>query len=361
MFTDQCNHHEALPPLPDDMRAVRMTAHGGVEVLESARVPLPRPAAGEALVQVRAVALNNTDLWTRQGAYGLPGDPDALAGWRGPVTLPRIQGADVAGRVVAVGADTDAALVGRRVVIDPAIYDGSGPEANPVGLMGSERDGGYAEYVTAPVDRVHDVSGSPLSDDQLASLPTAYGTALGMLERGRVTAGHTVLVTGASGGVGLALVQLARERGATVLAVSSGDKLDEVRAAGADAVIDRAHDVVAQARSATTDGIDVVLDVVAGDLVGRGLPMLREGGSWVIAGALGGHDVAFDVRRLYLHNARIVGSSMHTPGHFALLMDIARSAGVQPVIAATFPLEQAPEAQEQLARRRHVGKIVLNP
>ncbi|MEV4089959.1 alcohol dehydrogenase catalytic domain-containing protein, partial [Nonomuraea fuscirosea] len=181
---------------PETMHAVRITRHGGLEALEHAEVAIPVPAEGDVLVRVMAVALNNTDLWTREGSYGRPGDPDALSGWRGPIGFPRIQGADVAGRVTAAGARKDEALIGRRVVVDPAIYDAGGPDANPVGLMGSERDGGYAEYVLAPVERVHDVTGSPLTDDQLAALPTAYGTALGMIERGRLEAGQTVLVSG---------------------------------------------------------------------------------------------------------------------------------------------------------------------
>ncbi|MEL7977882.1 zinc-binding dehydrogenase [Isoptericola sp. F-RaC21] len=343
------------------MRAVRITGHGGPEVLEVTDVATPVPRAREVLVRVDAVALNNTDLWTREGAYGRPEDPRALSGWRGPLDFPRIQGADVAGRVVAVGPGADEAMVGRRVVVDPALYDGEGPDANPVGLMGSERDGGYAEYVTAPAGQVHDVTGSALTDDQLAALPTAYGTALGMIERGRLQEGETVLVSGASGGVGVAAVQLARARGARVVAISSGSKIDAVREAGAHAVVDRAQDVVEQVCDAAPEGVDVGLDVVAGDLVGAGLPLLREGGRWVVAGALGGYEVAFDVRRLYLHNAQVIGSAMHTPAHFALLMDLARDAAVRPLVAATYPLDQAAQAQEELARRRHVGKIVLIP
>jgi NADPH:quinone reductase-like Zn-dependent oxidoreductase len=343
------------------MSAVRFARHGGPDVLETVQAPVPSPAAQDVLVRVNAVALNNTDLWTREGAYGLPGRPEALAGWRGPLDLPRIQGADVAGEVVAVGEDVDAGLVGRRVVVDPALYDGDGPDANPIGLMGSERDGGYAEYVTAPARQVHDMTGSPLTDDQLASLPTAYGTALGMIERGGLAPGETVLVTGASGGVGLAAVQLARARRAHVIAVSSGSKIDAVRQAGAHDVVDRGGDVVEQVRAAAPDGVDVVLDVVAGDFVGQGLPLLREGGRWVVAGALGGYDVAFDVRRLYLHNVRLVGSSMHTPAHFDLLMDLGRRGEIRPVVAQTYDLDEAAAAQEALARREHVGKLVLHP
>lgn len=151
------------------------------------------------------------------------------------------------------------------MVVDPAIYDTEGPDANPVGLMGSERDGGYAEYVTAPAKRVHDVTESPLTDDQLAALPTAYGTALGMIERGRLRQGETALVSGASGGVGLALVQIARARGARVIAISSGPKIDAVREAGAHEVVDRAGDIAEQIRAVAPEGIDVALDVVAGE------------------------------------------------------------------------------------------------
>lgn len=347
--------------IPKTMRAAWIRHHGGLEALQVVEVETPSAQPGEVLVQVSSTALNNTDLWTRQGAYGSPDNATQLAGWRGPIHFPRIQGADVAGHVIAVGSPDDKELIGRRVVIDPAIYDAKSPHAHPVGLMGSERDGGYAQYVTAPMQRVHDMSASPLTDDQLAALPTAYGTALGMIERGRVQEGETVLVSGASGGVGLALVQLARARGAQVLAISSGTKLEAVRQAGAHGVIDRAQSIVEQVRTLAPDGIDVALDVVAGELLHDGLPLLREGGRWVVAGALGGYEVQFDVRRLYLHNAQVIGSSMHTPTHFELLMDMARKAKVQPVISAVFPLDQVRQAQESLARREHVGKIILHP
>ena len=251
--------------------------------------------------------------------------------------------------------------MGQRVVVDPTIYDADGPDATPVGLMGSECDGGYAEYVIAPAIRVHDMTESLLTDDQLAALPTAYGTALGMIERGRLKENETVLVSGASGGVGIALVQIARARGTRVVAISSGSKIDTVREAGAHCVVDRAGDIAEQVRAAAPEGIDVALDVVAGDLVRDGLPLLREGGRWVIAGALGGYDVSFDVRRLYLHNAQLIGSTMYAPAHFEILMDMARRSHIHPIIAATFPLEQAAQAQEELARRGHVGKIVLHP
>lgn len=325
-------------------------------------MPVPRPGPGEVIVRVRAAGCNNTDLWTREGSYGAAEDPDIKTGWLGPLAFPRIQGADVAGTVVAGGDATSAGLVGTRVLVDPALYDGPGPDAHPADVLGSERDGGFAEYVVVPSVRAHSVDGSPLTDVELAALPIAYGTALGMLERGSVLDGHTVLVTGASGGVGLAAVQLARSRGARVVAVCSGVKGEAVRSAGADAVVDRRRgQVLADAAAAAPEGYDVVVDVAAGAALGPGLGLLKAGGRWVVAGALDGWAVSIDVRRLYLANLSLVGSTMHTPRIFEQLVGIARRGDVSPVVAATFPLGEVRAAQEQLARRRHVGKVIVVP
>jgi NADPH:quinone reductase-like Zn-dependent oxidoreductase len=222
------------------MTAAVVTGHGDLEALRVRHdVPLPRPVDGQVLVRVSAAAVNNTDVWTRQGAYGLPGRPEALAGWRGPIAFPRIQGGDVVGTTVELGEAVDPTLLGRRVLVDPALYRDEHPQAPPVGLLGSEADGGFAEYMVVSAEQVHDVTESPLPDEQLACLPIAYGTATGMLERAALRPDETVLVTGASGGVGLALVQLAAARGATVIAVTSSAKAAEVRAAGADHVLCR--------------------------------------------------------------------------------------------------------------------------
>ena len=349
-------------PVPDLMRAAVTVRHGGLDAIELREVPVPRPAAGEVLVRVAAAGCNNTDLWTREGSYGTGDDPEQKSGWRGPIGFPRIQGGDVAGTVAAVGAGVDAALVGARVLVDPAGYDGPGPDALVDDVLGSERDGGFAEYVVLPAARVHRVDGSPLTDHELAALPIAYGTALGMLERGGVAEGHTVLVTGASGSVGLGAVQLARARGARVVAVCSGSKQDAVRAAGAHATVDRGRgSVLDDAAAAAPERYDVVVDVVAGPLVGPGLALLRPGGRWVVAGALDGWAVDLDVRRLYLADLSLVGSTMHTPRIFDLLVDIARRGDVRPVVAATFGLDQVADAQAELARRRAVGKLVVVP
>ena len=350
--------------IPETMSAAVLTGHGGPEVLEVREVPVPRAGPGEVLVRVTAAAVNNTDLWTRRGAYGLPGDPDALAGWRGPVAFPRIQGGDIAGVIDAVGDGVDAARTGTRVVVDNAFYEDDGPDAGPVGLLGSEADGGFARYVVCLDDRAHDVGTSPLTDEELACLPVAYGTAAGMLARGRITAGETVLVTGASGGVGLAAVQLAAARGARVVALTAPGKEEALREAGATGVVLRGPEpgAVADAAAQAAGGpLDAVVDVVGGPLLPALLDRIRDGGRWVIAGAIGGHTVDLDLRRLYLHNVSLVGSSMHTRTHFAELVADAVAGRIRPRIAGRYALADIHAAQEEFARAAHVGKIVVTP
>ncbi|MBW0106860.1 zinc-binding dehydrogenase, partial [Pseudonocardia sp. KRD291] len=242
--------------------------------------------------------------------------------------------------------------------------DGPGPDANPVGLLGSEADGGFAQYVVVAAGRAHDMTGSPLTDEQLACLPVAYGTATGMLERAGIGAGETVLVTGASGGVGLALVQLAAARGARVVALTAPGKADLLREAGAAEVVHR--DATPDALAATVaalapEGLDAVADVAGGPLLPALLPAVRDGGRWVVAGAVAGPEVALDLRRLYLHNIALIGSSMHTPAHFDRLAADAVAGRIDPWVAERHDLADIGTAQERFARSAHVGKIVLIP
>ena len=342
------------------MRAAVLVRFGGPDAVELRSVPDPRPGPGQVRVRVLAAATNNTDLWTREGAYGLPGDPDALAGWKGEIDFPRIQGADVAGVVDTVGEGADERLLGRRVLLDPATFEGGDGDEEPrlVAVMGSEEDGGFAEYVTVAAERAHDMSDSPLDDAQLACLPIAYGTAMGMLERGGLRAGETVLITGASGGVGLAAVQLAAARGCRVIAQTSEGKEEMVREAGADRTVDRTAGDLAER---VPDGLDAVIDIVGGPNVDKLLPALRPGARWVIAGAVAGPVIELDLRRLYLHNLRLIGSTMHTPAHFAALAEQARTGAIAPRVAARHSLEDIHAAHAALSERKHVGKIVVVP
>jgi len=377
------------------MLAAVLTGHGGPEQLEVRDdVPVPHPAAGEVLVQVTAAAVNNTDLWTRQGAYGRADDPDAVAGWRGvPLEFPRIQGGDVVGVVTEVGDEVDEAIIGRRVLLDPTRYaddsDGNGDaDAHRHGdgdtdadddrdvdddrdagdepilesVLGSELDGGFAEYVVIAADQAHDVTDSPLSDVQLACLPIAYGTATGMLERAQLRAEETVLVTGASGGVGLALVQLAEARGARVIALTSAAHADAVRDAGASSVVARDEGSVPDRIREAADGpLDVVADVVGGWVFEELFPLLATGGRWVTCGAIADPIVSLDLRTLYLERRRLIGSTMHTPAQFRRLLDDARHGRIAPRVARTYPLTQIHTAQADFAEGDHVGKLVLLP
>jgi NADPH:quinone reductase-like Zn-dependent oxidoreductase len=345
------------------MTAAVLTRFGGPEVLEL-RHDWPRPGlrSDQVLVRVTAAGVNNTDIWTRQGAYGLPEDPSAQAGWLGSFDFPRIQGGDIAGEVVQVGRGVTGDLLGRRVLVDPALYGAADENASPVGYLGSEADGGFAQYVAVGASHAHDVQDSPLSDEQLACLPVAFGTAIGMLERANVRDRETVLVTGASGGVGLALVQLAAARGAHVLAITSGSKGDAVLENGAAQVFNRdSPDFLARITAAAPGGLDVVADIAGGPGVSAMMPMLRDNGRWVIAGAVAGPVVEFDLRRLYLHNVQLIGSSMHTRVHFRRLVELARSGGVRPQVSSTFTLAEIALAQEEFSARRHIGKIVILP
>ncbi|WP_337993962.1 zinc-binding dehydrogenase [Actinomycetospora lutea] len=347
------------------MTAAVLTAFGGPEVLAVRHdVPVPVPGREQVRVRVGAAALNNTDIWTREGAYGTADDPDARAGWLGPIAFPRIQGGDVAGVVDAVGAGVTSELLGRRVLVDPARYAHDGPDAPITAVLGSEFDGGFAEYTVVDAARVHDVTGSPLTDEQLACLPIASGTAMGMLERAGIVAGETVVVTGAAGGVGLAAVGLAAARGARVTAVTEQAKAALVEQAGARRTIDRSgpvEDVVAAVRAAHPGGVDAVVDVVGGDQLARLIDVLVPGGRAVVAGAVAGPVPAIDLRRLYLHNRVLIGSTMHTAAHFAKLVDHARAGDIRPRVAARYALRAIHEAQQQFLRREHVGKIVVVP
>ncbi len=346
------------------MVAAVLTGHGGPEQLVVRDdVAVPRPGPDEVLIEVAAAAVNNTDIWTREGAYGTAEDPDAIVGWRGvPLDFPRIQGGDVVGLVVDIGADVDDALTGRRVLIDPTRYADDGEEPTLLAVLGSEHDGGFAEYVLVAADQAHDVTDSPLSDVQLACLPIAYGTATGMLERAELRSEESVLITGASGGVGLALVQLARARRARVIGLTSEANEGAVRVAGATHTVSRDDPALAdEVLKAAGGPVDVVADVVGGWVFQRLFPLLATGGRWVTCGAVAGPVVDLDLRTLYLHRRRLIGSTMHTPAQFRRLVEDARHGRLDPQVARTYPLTEIHAAQEDFATGEHVGKLVLVP
>lgn len=337
------------------MTAAVTIGHGGPEQIEvRTDWPTPAPGPGQALVRVTAAALNNTDIWARQGSYGTAEDPDAIVGWKGvPLDFPRIQGIDVVGHVCAVGPGVSADWLDKLVLVDPTVtYNGE----FPVAITGSEVDGGFAQFHVCSQAQLFDVSGSPLTDAQLSCLPTAYGTAMGMINRASCAAGQRVLVTGSSGGVGMAAIQLLVNRGCDVVARTSPSKREVVAANGVGEVSVRDVDDIASLAK-----VDVVVDVVGGDEFGSLIDALRDGGTLVTAGAIAGPVVPFDIRRLYLHQRTLIGSTMHTPSHFAELAGIARRGGVDPIVAETYPLAEIGVGQQRFLDKDFVGKLVLIP
>lgn len=344
------------------MRAVLLTGFGGPDQLEYREdVPEPTPAAGQVRVRVGATALNNTDIWTREGAYGSPDDPSASAGWRRePMTFPRIQGADVVGRIDQVGPGVDEARLGERVMVDPMIYTGGERELVTTEYLGSEWDGGFAELVVVPAANAHAVQSS-LSDAELATFPTAYTTAMRMLNRANVSAGETVIVTGAGGGVGSALVQLATLRGARVVAVTTPAKRERVLKLGADAAVDRdAVNLAAELRRVAGEA-DVVADVVAGPSFSALLRSLGPLGRYVVAGAIAGPLVETDLRTVYLQQLTLVGSSFGTHDDFAQLLQHINRGELTALLAETYPLHELTAAQAAFTAKDFVGKLVVTP
>lgn len=358
--------------IPKTMKAMVTMGHGDLDqMVWHDDWPTPEPAAGEVLIKVGACGLNNTDVNTRSGWYSKT-VTDATTGgafeevgeddptWGGaPITFPRIQGADVCGEIVAVGDGVDAARIGERVISDNWLRDPDDPsDMNKTGYYGSERDGGFAEYATIPAVNAVPIN-SDLSDAELATFSCSYSTAEGMLTRANVTDTDTVLVPGASGGVGGALVQLAKRRGARVIAMASDAKHKDVAELGPDRILSRAP---ADLRAALGDEkITVVADVVGGDYWPTLIDILERGGRYTCSGAIAGPMVNLDLRTFYLRDLTFTGSTVIDPEVTRALVRYIETGAVKPALAATYPLAQLREAQAAFIAKKHTGNIVVEP
>ncbi len=359
--------------LPEVMRAAVLLGNGGPEMIEVRDdVATPRPGPGDVLVRVAACGMNNTDINTRVGWYSrsvtsaTSGDGFAEAdaadsAWgRSGLSFPRIQGADISGVVVALGEGAPGGLLGRRVLVDPWLRDRTSPENRELaGYLGSERDGGFAQYCTVPAENVYPVSVS-LTDVELATFACSWSTAEHMLQRIGLRQGESIAVPGASGGVGSALVQLAKLRGAKVVAIAGASKLGGVSDLGADEVIARAPgDIAARAIDANGGHFDVVADVVGGDSFGGWLEALRPGGRYVTSGAIAGPIVELDLRTLYLKDLELHGATVYHPGVFADLVRYIEQGKVRPLVGGTFALTDIHAAQDAFANKNHIGSLVI--
>ena len=349
------------------MKAIVTAGQGGFEQLQWRDVPVPVPGPGEVLLQVLAAGVNNTDINTRVGWYGTPaqapappsaaGPPAApLAGWSGATPFPLIQGADCCARVVSVPEGGDATLLGRRVLVRPCMRR-DGFDSLDTAWLGSDMDGAFAQFVKVPASEVF-VIDCGWSDVELATIPCAYGTAENMLHRAGVGAGDRVLVSGASGGVGSAVVQLARCRGAEVIAITTAHKAAQVRGLGAHRVLQREDD------PATVLGegvVDVVVDNVAGAGFGPLLRTLRRGGRYVSSGAIAGPLVQLDMRTLYLNDLTLIGCTAWDAPVFAQLVRTIERNAIRPLVAGVFALQNIAQAQRAFLDKAHVGNLVLVP
>ena len=344
------------------MKAAIFRKHGGPEVIEIAEVERPEPAAGEALIKVKAVAMNHLDLWTRRGLPGLDFD------------LPHIGGSDVAGIVEELGEDgeTEGLEPGTRALVNPSLYCGEcewclrGEESLCLRyrILGEHTDGGFAEYVSVPAANVMPIP-DELDFESAAAVPLVFQTAWrGLKGRGRLQPGETALILGGSGGVSTAAIQVARHLGARVFAVTSGpENVRRVQELGADLAIDRLEADFAGAAWEATEkrGVDLVFDGIGETVWPGALRSLARNGRLVTYGATTGPRGQVDIRVVFWKQLQIIGTTMASQIEFEEVMGLVFQRKLKPVIDVVLPLERAREAHERLEAGGHFGKIVLTP
>ena len=359
--------------IPKHMTAVQLMDHGGIDQLViNHQAPVPQVNVGEVLIKVAAAGINNTDINTRIGWYSKEVTTDTATGgsqgfekinvkdaaWSGrAIQLPRIQGADVCGEIIAIGDGVASSRIGERVIVRSMQDFPDQTRPMECFTFGSECDGGYAQYTKAFSNEAWAVK-SAWSDAELASIPCAYSTAENMLQRAKLQSGETVLITGASGGVGSAAVQLAKCRGAKVIAMASAKKAAVLENIGADQVLDREADIGA---TLGHECVDLVVDLVAGPHWPKLLDTLKRGGRYATAGAIAGPIVELDVRTLYLKDLTFIGCTYQDRDAFRNLINYIENNQIKPLVAKTYPLVDVHIAQLDFLQKNFVGKLVLIP
>ena len=355
----------------ETMMAVVTTGNGGYDKLWYREVPIPLPSPGEVLIRVLAAGVNNTEINTRLGWYSSSVTTDTSAasqaqettaehkddgGWSAATPFPLIQGTDCCGEVVLVNGDAGNALLGKRVLVRACMRPNGFDDMENV-WMASDFDGAFAQYVKVPASEAFAVD-CDWSDAELATIPCAYGTSENMLHRANVKPGELVLVAGASGGVGSATVQLAKRRGARVVAITSAAKADVLRDLGADIIVQRGADLV---RELGESSVDVVVDNVAGEGFPQMLKVLKRGGRFVSSGAIAGPIVSLDMRDMYLKDITLIGCTAWDEPVFPNLIAYIERGEIRPLLAKVYPLDQIVEAQKEFLKKTHVGNFVLMP
>lgn len=342
------------------MKAALMREHGGPEVLEIGELPDPQAGRGEVVVGVRAVALNHLDLWVRRGLPGLDLD------------LPHVGGADVAGTIAAVGEGVEGWEVGDRVVVNPGLWcgrcewcvRGENSLCERFRILGEHVQGGLAEKVLVPATNLYALP-EDFPFEEAAAAPLVFQTAWrALVSRARLAPGETVLITGGSGGVSTAAIQIAALCGARVLAVTSGpENVKRVRELGADVAIDRLEEDFSRAAFEATDrrGVDVVLDSVGEAIWEDCVRALTRDGRLVTYGATTGPRGCQDIRRMFWKQTRIIGSTMASRAEFERVMDLVFAGRLRPVVDVVWPLDRIADAHARLEAGQGFGKVVLVP
>jgi NADPH:quinone reductase-like Zn-dependent oxidoreductase len=339
------------------MKAVRYHATGGPEVLSYEEAATPTPGKGEALVRVEACGVNRIDIWARSGRY--------------KTALPHILGTDIAGVVESTGSDVGGVRVGSRVVVYPVLSDGtcvycrqgSPSRCLARGFVGVAADGGYAEFVKVPAANL--ISADGIDPEKAAAMPVDFGTAWrGLVSRANVGPEDTVLIWGAAGGLGHAAIQIAKLRGATVIAaIGDESKSQFVKSQGADHVVQyKSTDVPATVRSLTDGlGASVVFDHVGGDTWGRSIDSLARGGRLLTLGLTSGPNYGVDVRQVYSDEISIMGTYGQSKADIEEVLRLEAEGKLRPSIQSELPLSSAQEAHRILESREIRGKVVLLP
>ncbi len=342
------------------MKAAYFNKHGASDVVRFGDLPDPTPDPGDVVVEVRASGLNHLDLWVRRGLPGLT------------LEMPHIGGSDISGTIASLGSDVSGWEVGDRVAVNPGLWcgvcewckKGEHPVCTTYRILGEHVAGGFAELAKVPAKNLVRLPDS-LSFETAAVAPLVYQTAWrGLLSRGRLAAGETVLITGASGGVSTAAIQIAKYVGATVFAVTSGPtNVERVRALGADLVIDRLEEDFSKRVWGETNkrGVDLVLDSV-GEATWEGcVRVLSRLGRMVVYGATTGPAGSLNIARLFWSQTSIMGTTMATQPEFERVMALVADGTLSPVVDDVWPLERAREAHERLESGGVFGKLVLTP
>jgi NADPH:quinone reductase-like Zn-dependent oxidoreductase len=340
------------------MKAVRIHQFGGPEVLIYEDVPDPQPRKDQVLVRVKACSLNHLDLWVRKG---LPG-----------VKLPHILGSDIAGEIAEIGEYVTGFKVGQRILVAPMHFCGHCPKClaglqnhcRVFTVLGNAVDGGNCELIAVPGASVIPIPDA-LDFNQAASVPLVFVTAWHMLVGlAAVRAGQTVLVLGASSGVGIAAIQIAKMFHCRVITTAGDEaKLEKGRALGADYGINHYKQKISEeVRKITNkEGVDIVVEHVGLATWDESMRSLKGGGTLVTCGATTGPAVGLDLRHLFARQLKLLGSYMGTVAELYEVLGHVFAGRLKPVLDRTFPLKDLREAHEYLERSQMFGKVVVNP